>query len=202
MAEGYVYVHRIGDLNLFKVGRSVDVERRARDHATSNHEPLALVHTIESVDASQCEKFLKDRLRLQQSRQSPAREFYEIDDEQLAGEVARAREYERVVLARRPEVDRLAEAETDERMLPAEPYREAFQRLQEAHHAADCAKQELERAEIELKLAIGTASGIEGLVSWKTGVRHRLDSAALKEAEPAIYERFAHEQRCRMFRIL
>lgn len=37
---GYVYIYRSGEGNIFKIGRSIDYDRRVKAHATGNSEPL------------------------------------------------------------------------------------------------------------------------------------------------------------------
>ena len=49
---------------------------------------------------------------------------------------------------------------------------------------------ERERWELELKLAIGTASGLEGLATWTTESLRELDGKALKQAEPEVLSGF------------
>jgi hypothetical protein len=202
-AVGFVYVRRSGDSNLFKIGRSVDVQQRGRQLATGNPERLTLFDTIETEHASECETYLKERLRLRRSRRSAATEFYEVEVEELVAVIDATRAYEREVFANEAEVARLAQAETDERLLPAgEQELELFEELLNARHAEDGARRERERLETKLKLAIGTAAGLDGLVVWRTEWSERLDVAALKDREPAIFARFVQKKPRRTFRLL
>ena len=200
---GYVYVRRSGDSNLFKIGKSIDVEQRGRQLATGNPERLTLFDTIETGHASECETFLKERLRLKRSRRSAATEFYEVDVADLMTAIAATRDYEREVLANKDEVERLSQAESDDRLLPVGEYElELYEKLLEARHAEDNVRRERERLELRLKLVIGTAGGLDGLAIWKTEWAHQLDTAALKDAEPEIYARFVQEKPRRKFRLL
>ncbi|HUP22976.1 MAG TPA: GIY-YIG nuclease family protein [Thermoanaerobaculia bacterium] len=200
---GYVYVLRSGESNLFKVGKAINVDRRGKELATGNPEPLILFDTIESEHASKSEAFLKERLRLRRSHRSAAKEFYECDVDELITAIEATREYERVVLARAGEVEQLSRQQSDGRILePGARERELSTLLVAARQAEDDAKRERERWELELKLVIGTASGLEGLATWKTESFRELDEKALKQAEPEIYERFLREKPRRTLRLL
>jgi hypothetical protein len=58
----YVYIFRSGDENLFKIGKSVDVEDRIRGLATGNPR-LAVFDKIETEDQDEWETCLHKRLR-------------------------------------------------------------------------------------------------------------------------------------------
>lgn len=200
---GYVYVLRSGDSNLFKIGKAINVDRREKALATGNPEPLILFEKIESEHASKSEAFLKERLRLRRSHRSAAKEFYECDVDELVAAIEATREYERVVLTRAAEVQRLARQQSDGRVLePGARERKMFASLVAARQAEDDAKRERERWELELKLVIGTSAGLEGLATWKTEWFRELDEKALKQAEPEIFERFLREKPRRTLRLL
>jgi hypothetical protein len=200
---GYVYVLRSGESNLFKVGKALDVERRGKALATGNPEPLVAFDTVETNHPSKCETFLKERLRSRRSRRSAAMEFYECDVDDLRAAIEATRDYDRVVLALAADVQQLSRQQSDERILkPDASARGTFERLIAARQAEDDARRERERCEAQLKLAIGTASGLEGLATWKTEAFRELDEKALKDAEPEVFERFLREKRRRTLRLL
>ena len=78
----YVYIFRSGNENLFKIGKSVDVEDRIRGLATGNPR-LAVFDKIETDDEDEWETYLHKRLRSKRSRGSSAQEFFEITAEAL-----------------------------------------------------------------------------------------------------------------------
>jgi hypothetical protein len=80
---GFVYIFRSGRENLFKIGKTIDVKRRGKQLATGNPHPLTEFACIETDYASECEKYLHQRLRTKRSRRSGAREFFEIDPSEL-----------------------------------------------------------------------------------------------------------------------
>jgi predicted GIY-YIG superfamily endonuclease len=90
---GYVYIYRSGVGNVFKIGRSSDVARRIRTHATGNPERLTEFAVIETEYASKCETYLHHRLRSKRSTHSDGNEWFEVDPDELDAVVADARHY-------------------------------------------------------------------------------------------------------------
>jgi hypothetical protein len=200
---GFVYIRRSGDTDLFKIGRTGDVEQRGKQLATGNPERMTLFDTIESEYASECETYLKERLRLRRSRRSAATEIYEVDEVELRQAIEATRAFDREVLTNREVIEHLSHVESDDRLLPAgERELELYEKLLAARHAEDTAKRERERLEMKLKLAIGTSSGLDGLVTWRTQWARELDTSALREHEPEIYARFLKATPRRSFRLV
>ncbi len=88
----YVYILRNGNENLFKIGKSVDVEDRIRGLTTGNPR-LAVFDKIETEDEDEWETYLHKRLRSKRSRGSSAQEFFEITPEALRTVLREAREF-------------------------------------------------------------------------------------------------------------
>lgn len=200
---GFVYILRSGDENLFKIGKAVDVERRGKQLATGNPHPLIEFACIETDYASECEKYLHHRLRTRRSRRSGAREFFEVEPEELEDLIRDAPRHveEHVSIVR--EAKRLARQANDSRMLePRASEREKHRRLLEVREAQDALAFERERLEAELKLVIGNAAGLDGLVTWKSHTKRELDVAAFKTEEPEVYQTFLREVRTRRFDLL
>src|SRR5262249_31174526 len=59
----YVYVLRSGDEDLFKIGRTRDINSRRLTLSTGNPHPLTLFAVIETEHASWCETYLHSVLR-------------------------------------------------------------------------------------------------------------------------------------------
>lgn len=200
---GFVYIFRSGTENLFKIGRTVDVKRRGRQLATGNPHPLTEFACIETEYASECEKYLHQRLRTKRSRRSEAKEFFEIDPSELEQLLRDADRHvgDHVPVVR--DADRLAKLESDGTMMePEAPEREKYLRLLEVREAEDGLAIERERLEAELKLAIGSAAGLDGIATWKSHVKRELDIEALKMDHPALYKEYERELRVRSFRLL
>ena len=200
---GYVYIYRSGDSNVFKIGKATDLEKRLKTHATGNPEPLTRFDVIETEHASQCETYLHHRLRTRQSRRGDGTEWFEVDPEELAQVIADARDYADEVLPKIADAALLAAADCDDRMLPSsDEVLEIYRALLKVREDYDSLGFHKDRLEAELKLIIGTASGIERVASWKPVLGHRLDTDALKGEWPDLYAAFLRETRTRRFTLL
>ena len=172
-------------------------------HTTGNPEPLTEFAVIETEDAFKCETYLHHRLRSKRSTRSDATEFFEVDPDELSGLVEDARHYVNEVLPTLAEAERLSEQACNDRVVPAtegvlETYRQLV-RVREQHDTLGFHKDHLEA---QLKVVIGTASGIERLADWKMVVQRRLDGELLKRERPGLYERYQREARFRRFNLL
>jgi hypothetical protein len=200
---GYVYIYRSGDGNLFKIGHATDHEKRVKALTTGNPEPLTQFDVIETEYASQCETYMHHRLRSKKSRRSAASEFFEVDPTELTELIADARHYAAEVLPKIAQADRLAEVECDERLLrPGDAEWEIYRTLLRVREDYDTLGFQKDRLEAELKLAIGTASGMARIATWKMVTTRRLDAEALRHEKPELYEAFLRESRSRRLLLL
>jgi predicted GIY-YIG superfamily endonuclease len=202
-AMAYVYIYRSGDSNVFKIGKATDLEKRLKTHATGNPEPLTRFDVIETEHASKCETYLHHRLRSKQSRRGEGTEWFEVDPEELAPIIEDARHYAEEVLPKIAEAERLAEELCDDRILqPSGGVLETYGALVKVRERYDSLGFQKDLLEAELKLTIGTASGIERVANWKSVLGHRLDTDALRGEQPDLYAAFLRETRTRRFTLL
>jgi Meiotically up-regulated gene 113 len=200
---GFVYVYRSGDGNVFKIGRTTDLGKRIKTHATGNPEPLTEFAVIETQYASQCETYLHHRLRSRRSTRSDATEFFEVDPDDLAALVEDARHYADEVLPKLAEVERLASEACDDRVLPAsELALDIYRRLLSVREQYDTLGFEKDRLEAELKLLIGATSGIERVANWRVIVSQRFDGELFKQEHPELHGQYLRESRYRRFDLL
>ncbi len=201
-SPSFVYVLRSGGGDRFKVGRTRgSVEARRKQLATGNPEPLTVFDAIETEEDALCETYLHHKLR-EKRVAGGGHEFFELDADELANAIRDAREFLEEYVPRKREAERLATEESEERLLsPGGTEWELYRQLLETRAAEDYLAFERERVEVELKLAIGTAAGLEHIAAWKTQTRHATDCEALRLQEPEIYERFLRETRSRVFRV-
>ncbi len=61
---GTIYADQSGARHLFKVGKTNDYDRRHKEHATSNPDPLVPFGRIDTEHYSKGEAYLKGQLRL------------------------------------------------------------------------------------------------------------------------------------------
>jgi hypothetical protein len=198
-----VYILRSGEDDLFKIGRAADLEKRMKHLATGNPHPLTLYAEIETEHASDCEAYFHHRLQSKRSTRSDATEFFEVDPAHLDELIDEVRVHNDEFLPRRAAAEHLAEEQNDDRMLePGEVERGLYRRLLEVREQRDTLNFECVRLETELKLAIGTAAGMEGIATWKAHSMKRFDQEAFGVEYPDLYEAFKRESLARSFRLL
>jgi hypothetical protein len=200
----FVYILRSGSEDLFKIGRTRgDLEARIKQLSTGNPYPLTVFDVIETDDDAPCETYLHGSLRSRRCTESGAREFFSLTTTELEEAIRDARRYLEEDLPKQKEADRLAEEESDGRILRPgdeewETYRGLLQACQDEHHI--CTHRA--RLENELKLTIGKADGLDGVATWKSHLVTRFDATAFKRAEPDLYQTFLRESRARQFHLL
>jgi T5orf172 domain len=198
----FVYILRSGCSNLFKVGRTNYLERRMKHLATGNPEPLTLFDCIETEDATSAEKYLHHRLRSYRSQRSGAREFFEIDPDELTAIIDDARAFLDDFIPKQREVDELAQQNSDGRvLLPGDAEWERYRALIDVREALDGLELRRRALEADFKLAIGTADGFKGIATWRCQSMTRLDLDSFQTAEPEVYRLFLVEERRRHFRL-
>jgi hypothetical protein len=198
-----VYAHQYGNENLFKIGRSNNVERRRRHLVTGNPHGLTPFDEIEAGEYdSQVEKFIHDRLRNKRSRDSEAREFFRVTPDEVRKEMRLARHYLEACIPMQCKVERLASEPSNGKMLePNDQELEYYSRLLDVRVEQDDATVRRQLVEYDLKLAIGTADGLKGLVTWKTETKNTFNLEAFKTEHPQMYTMFVRPVMSRIFRL-
>jgi hypothetical protein len=199
----FVYILRSGEENLFKIGKAIDVDRRAKQLATGNPHPLTEFARVETEHPADCEKYLHHRLRTKRSRRSGAREFFEVEPAELEDLIRDVDVQVEEHVAALREAKRLAKLVHSDQMLePTDSEKTKHRRLLEVREALEALVFERDRLEADLKVAIGNSAGLDGIATWKSYTKRELDSAALKADEPDVYRRYLREVRTRRFDIL
>jgi hypothetical protein len=187
----YVYILRNGNENLFKIGKSDNVEDRMRSLATGNPR-LSVFDTIETEDDDEWEGYLHKRLRSKRSRGSSAQEFFEITPDALNVILTEAREFLPKFLETREAAEILREEKSIDRIVtPSSEDAAIYERLLQAREQEDRWHYERLHLENRLKLAIGTAAGLEGMISWKTRTKQKFDQTSFRTAHPTLYEQYS-----------
>lgn len=194
---GYVYAFRLGKLEQYKIGQTTTTPEKRRSSAqTSCSERLAVFDAIETDEYKALEKYIKERWGHRRSTEGGT-EIYHLTEPEAAELFSAARAW---VSDELPKLLRAAELEAlqpDPAVLPSDQATRALRgQWIKLHDEEIRAKQEYDQAaaararvETELKLAIGTASGIEDVATWKVGVKSRRISGELvQEREPGLYE--------------
>lgn len=199
-----VYVLRSGNENLFKIGRtSGDVDVRIRQLSTGNPHPLTIFDAIGTRHDSLCETYLHRTLRSRRILKGTAQEFFAVTPTEVEEIIRDAREFLAEFVARQEEAERLAEEESDGRLLvPGTDEWSMYRKLLEVREEQDTCAFQRQLLENKLKLAIGKADGLDGIATWKTQARERFDEAALKLAHPELFKSYVSASRLRVFRLI
>jgi hypothetical protein len=196
---GYVYAFRRGHEDEFKFGRTANLDQRRKSLQTANSKSLTLFEFIETEDDKEGERFILRQL----ADKRLGGEFFAVSADEAREAMQACRIYlERQLPVWRAEEGKVAELsgiESGPDMLPStEDVLEKYQQLLQLRAKKKLVEIELSRIanqearlEIAIKLAIGSAKGIEGVATWETGdSRRRFDSDILKAADPELYEMY------------
>jgi hypothetical protein len=201
----FVYIFRSGDQNIFKIGHTRNEPNKRRKHlSTGNPHQLTIFDTIktEPNQHTLCETFLHKILRSKKFIDGDAREFFCVDVSELEGAIRQARKFLEEFLPKQKAVDDLSKRKSDGRLVtPGEAEKDIYRRLIRIREEQD--KLELERTILEndLKLALGTASELAGLVTWKTSFKQDFQTTKFKIDHPALYEAYLRQLQIRTFRL-
>jgi Meiotically up-regulated gene 113 len=190
-ATGIAYVYKLGDTGIYKVGKTTDLEKRQGTYETISTEPLDLYAQIETINQSEVEKFMKERLQSRRWLGGRGRELYEVDRAELDEVIDAARRFSLETLPKLIEAERLTKQESDGRVLtPGDVEKELHRELLRLRQVELMAQQEQRRIAAELKLLMQTASRIDGIVKWKNKTTTTLDTARLKRERRDIHDAF------------
>lgn len=202
---GLVYLIQNGDEPQFKIGltRKNEAETRKKALSTGNPNPLRVIDTIETDYPKECEKFLHKHLAPRKITGGHAQEFFAISLEEVKPYFERARAYVGEIATLQPEVERLEDITSTEEIKNAGNEDVSIaQRMRELRQQQDTCKLELDLLEAKLKIRIGDAAGIDGVVTWKTVEVTAFDTAAFKEAHADLYETFSKPTQSRRFKLV
>lgn len=166
-------------------------------------EPGNPLTSLETKQVRLAEDFLRKKLAPYRLEGEFVKEEYKIGDETLQEIVAEAREFLRIYSTIREEAAQLAKCEpTGELKQPNEEIRNLYRELCEIREQIDSLEHKKEYLEDRLKLFVGDALGIDGMLSWKTMSRSQFDRENFQAQHPELYERFTKESRVRYFKII
>ncbi|MEV6139649.1 GIY-YIG nuclease family protein [Nocardia sp. NPDC051990] len=194
---GYVYGFRHGTEDLFKIGQTTATpEKRKSTLQTNCIHPLVLFDAIETDEYKALEKYVKDTWADRRGEEGGS-EIYRLTVGEAAQLFARCRVWLAEELPKLRKIEQLEAIEPEPTLLPrdqaAEQLRNQWiklydeeQRLKREHEQAAA---ERARVETELKLAIGTHAGIDGVATWETAIKsRRINPDMVQAREPALFE--------------
>jgi T5orf172 domain len=204
---GHVYALQQGTENKIKIGcvrsdRPNADQRRKKTHSTSNPSLLTQIARIDTAYPHICEKVLKDEFQSRKIIDGGGNEWFAITREEVHRAFESARRYMIEYEVEQPEVEKLKEIQSDPN--PKEPGNEDYAiywQIKALDEEMAKKEQEKERLRRKLMLRIGSAGGLNGLVTWKTQFTPTLDQAALRAAHPDLCEQFTRMVQSRPFKL-
>lgn len=201
--KAIVYFFRNGTDDLFKIGITRgDVDARRKHLSTGNPNGLVEFAQIETPNASATETFAHRWIETRRCS-GDAREFFALTEDEAAAHVKLTSDFATNALPRRRQVAELAKLQSDGRSLaPGEREVTLCQELAEVRQQIYRLSILEEHLEDGLKLLLGEAGEITGLVSWKTEVRSTFNTGAFRQEHDGLYKQFLRESRSRRFKVL
>lgn len=201
---GNVYVLQSGSVNLFKIGRTTgSVEKRIKQLNTGNPHPLVMFDVIETEEASSCETYLHKRLRTTQHFGSGGTEFFAIEPDDLMAVLKDARSFLSEYISAKKAAEEYKAMPSEDRVIePTEELQDDYRRLLEIREQQDMLKFERELIECRIKSALGTASEIRSIATWKTSLVTRFDQDLFSEENVELYSQYLKQTAQRNFRLV
>jgi hypothetical protein len=188
---GTVYVYSLGGSGIYKVGHTKDLEKRQGTYETISTERLVLHAQIETPSQTEVEKFIKHRLQSRRWLGGQGRELYEVGETELDDVIAAARRWNSDVLPKLGEAKKLANQQSDGRVLmPSDIERGLHRELMRLRQVELTAAQERQRIETELKILMQTASRLDGIATWKNKTTTTFDIERLKRERRELHDAY------------
>ncbi|MEU6563911.1 GIY-YIG nuclease family protein [Nocardia nova] len=194
---GYLYGFRHGTQDLFKIGFTAATPAKRRSTLQTNCvQELVLFDAIETDEYKAVEKYVKDTWPDRRGEEGGS-EIYRLTEQEAAEVFARCRVWLAQELPKQRQIEQLEEVESDSVVLPRDPAAESLrtqwfklrdeeQRLKREYEQAARARAAVET---DLKLAIGTHAGIDGVATWETDVKsRRINPDLVQTREPELFE--------------
>ena len=185
---GTVYVYKLGDTGIYKVGKTKDLTRRQGTYETISTEPLIPYAHIETANEDEVETFIKHRLQSRRWLGGKGRELYEVNEAEIDDVVAAAVAWNDDVIPKLAAAERLSRLRCDNHVLtPSDVERELHRELMRLRQVELTAAQERLRIETELKIVMQTAARLDGIATWTNETKTTFDTARLKRDRPELY---------------
>ncbi|WP_216917137.1 GIY-YIG nuclease family protein [Nocardia noduli] len=193
---GYIYAFRLGDQDLFKIGQTSMTPAKRRSALQTPHDvTLSLFDAVETDEYKALEKYIKDTWEQHRST-TGGKEVYRLTENEAAQLFTQCRAWLTDELPKARRTAELEAATPEPTILPSDAtaleLREQWLKLREEElrlkTAFDQATAHRVRVETELKLAIGTSSGIAGVATWEAAEKRRINPDLVQTSEPELYE--------------
>jgi hypothetical protein len=197
-----VYIFRHGKENKFKIGRTKkSAGIRLKELQTGNPD-LTVYDVIETEYDSTIEKYIHNRLATKKIiNGSSSDEFYAVSVAELQPIIAEASDYNQCL----PTIEQakgLGAQEPDGSIKePGNATLSMHQELLEIEEQMARLTSRSEYLVAGIKIAMGTASELRGIATWKAVTSKRFNSTAFKAEHPDIYQKYLSTLISRVFRL-
>jgi hypothetical protein len=196
-----VYFLRSGNTDLFKIGFTTGtIEDRINDLSTGNPCPLSVFDVIQTEKGSVCETYIHKILTTKKFFGNGGTEFFRLSDDELNLAISKARNYMPTFIAKKQTVELLSKTKSEDRTItPTTDLIESFKRLLEIKEKIAELENEKDFIEFEMKIAIGNASTLEGIATWKSSYVKKFCQKDFMNDHKELFEKYNQSQLQRKF---
>jgi hypothetical protein len=198
----YVYILQSSGSNLFKVGKASNVEQRILQLNTGNPHQLIKFDIIETNLPFVCETYMHRTLLNKKHYGSGGTEFFNMTSEEMKLAILDAREFIKDYQDKIQTIENLRKVEsTNDLIEPDNQLKKIFENLLSVKAKIDDLQYEQDLLEMQLKIAIGSKSGIKGVATWKSSKQNRFDAARFQEENEGLASLYKKQTIQRTFKI-
>ena len=193
-----VYILRESFSNKFKIQRADwTIEAAAEKLRSAGLSSLTIFEVLEVEQAVLCEFILKRHVSQCESTSDCADGCFLLDPVEVLTIVRDVRRmFAKFDTVREAARQCMNTASTASLVEPTQEDRELIRRIQTNRDERDYLAFECESLENQLKQRIGSASGIRGLVSWKTQTSRIYSESIFRNSDPQLYQELLEQYYC------
>ena len=168
---------------------------------TASADPGNVDAKIANDDPPECESFLQHYFESKCVDRKA--KLFRLGTEDLGIAAKAAEGFARRFLPLHHAVERLKTQSSNNRLVPPEErHRELCRQIRELREQEFRISKRRELLENELKVAIGTAAGIEGLANWRSHAQSSFDRERFRAEQPEMFNRYAHPKIMRTLQLI
>lgn len=191
---GFVFCTRRGTEDIFCIGIAQNLPKE-KQNSTPDH------GVLETDEPKTCEAFLLNYYGTRRLLHS--KDCFSFKPEELAGVMKVAEAFVKRFIPAQKAVETLSQQSCQSKVLiPGDREREIHRRLRELREEEYRIARRRELLELELKIMIGSASGLDGLALWKAQNQSRFDQTLFKSDHPDTYRAYVRSKLVRRFQLL
>jgi hypothetical protein len=168
---------------------------------TTSADPGNVDAKIPNDDPPECESFLHHYF--ESKCLDKKAKLFRLGTEDLGVATKAAEGFARRFLPLHHAVEQLKTQSSNNRLMaPEQRHRELCRQIRELREQEFRISKRRELLENELKVAIGTSAGIEGLATWKSHVQNTFDRERFKAEHPDIFNSYVHPKTMRTLQLI